>query len=315
MTNPFVRDSGGNYKAWSIDQLTKSDFFHQKLHEWGLQEIADEIEKVRGEELAWNLEHLGITEPAWNKIIHSGIKPIIVFAHPAILQSIHRSVGYYRMLAMVSQKSMNNLRMNVNRYEEGAVLPDQEQAWAIANHLNPIICALIQADEDINPREFDLWRGMAAGAQADGSWRNLKGQKAEIAVKGAILRRLREKDAIHTETPNEFNLQDGRRLIFADEPDVAIYRENVIQVALEIKGGIDTAGILERVGAAIKSLNRAKEENPASVTVLLVQGVSMTQRAINDLLINQKAVNHWFTVEDFLDVAERRERVFALLCL
>jgi hypothetical protein len=26
----------GDSKAWSLDQLSKSEFFHQKLHEWGL---------------------------------------------------------------------------------------------------------------------------------------------------------------------------------------------------------------------------------------------------------------------------------------
>jgi len=167
MANKFIRHTRGNYKAWSLDQLTKSEFFHQKLHEWGLREIADRIESVRGEELTWELEYLGITEAAWDRIIHRGIKPIIVFAHPQILQSVPRSVGYYRMLAMVSQKSMNNLQLSVGRFEEGYVLPDKERAWAIANRLNQIISILIQSDDDINSREFDLWRGMAAGAQAD----------------------------------------------------------------------------------------------------------------------------------------------------
>jgi hypothetical protein len=56
----------------------------------------------------------------------------------------------------------------------------------------------------------------------------------------------------------------------------AIYKEDKIQAAVEIKGGIDTAGVLERVGAAIKSLRRAKEENPQSTTILILQGVSIT---------------------------------------
>ena len=313
MANKFVRDTRGNSQAWSVDQFTKSEFFHQKLHEWGLREVADKIESIRGEELTWDIEYLGITETAWNRIIHRGIKPILVFAHPAILKNVSRSVGYYRMLAMVSQKSMNNLRLNVSRYENGSTLPDKERALAIAQRLNQIISNLIQADDDINPREFDLWRGMAAGAQAGGSWRNLKGKKAEVAVKGAILRRLREKKLIQSESATEFELLDGRTIVFADEPDVAIYQRDKIQVAIEVKGGIDTAGILERVGAAIKSLSRAREENPKSITILLVQGVSMTSRAADDLAINQHAVNHWFTVEDFLEDETQREQVFKLI--
>ncbi len=55
------------------------------------------------------------------------------------------------------------------------------------------------------------------------------------------------------------------------------------------------------------------EENPKSITILLVQGVSMTSRAADDLAINQHAVNHWFTVEDFLEDETQREQVFKLM--
>jgi len=48
-------------ESWTIDQITKSEFFHQKLHEWGLLEIAYELEAIRGEELEWNLKELNIS--------------------------------------------------------------------------------------------------------------------------------------------------------------------------------------------------------------------------------------------------------------
>lgn len=81
----------------------------------------------------------------------------------------------------------------------------------------------------------------------------------------------------------------------------------------KIKGGIDKAGVLERVGAAIKSLSRSKEENPDSVTILIMQEVSMTSQSVIDLQTNQKTVNYWFTVEDVLENEEKRNEVFALL--
>ncbi|MGQ9632304.1 MAG: hypothetical protein ACUVXI_18615 [bacterium] len=107
-------------------------------------------------------------------------------------------------------------------------------------------------------------------------------------------------------------LKDGRIVIFADEPDVAIYQDNEILSAVEIKGGIDTVGVLERVGAAIKSLRRAREENPRSTTVLILQGVSITQKARSDLEINRDAVNHWVTIEDILENESKREEIFGL---
>ena len=36
-------------ESWTIDQITKSEFFHQKLHEWGLLEIAYERESIKGD--------------------------------------------------------------------------------------------------------------------------------------------------------------------------------------------------------------------------------------------------------------------------
>ena len=287
------RASRGDYTAWSIDQLTKSEFFHQKLHEWGLTTVANEIEQIKGETLDWDLGRLSISKQAWDKIVHRGIKPIIVFAHPVVLQNVSGSVGYYRMLSMVSQKSMNRIGLSVSHYETGKDSPSDETALAIARHLNQIISRLVELDEQIDAREFDLWRGMAASSQAQGSWQNTKGSRVEIIVKGIRQRRLRERELLADEKEGlRMELRDGRVVIFADEPDIAIYQNDKVQAAIEIKGGIDTAGVLERVGAAIKSLRRAKQENPQSTTFLILQGLSLTQKARDDLEINRDAVNH-----------------------
>lgn len=106
-------------QAWGLDQLAKSDFFHQKLHEWKLIEVAKQIEKLRGEKFIWNQALLGITETTWNKIIHRGIKPIVVFAPPNVLQNIKGATAYYRMLAMVSQKSMSQISGAIIAYDTG----------------------------------------------------------------------------------------------------------------------------------------------------------------------------------------------------
>ncbi|HIE51029.1 MAG TPA: XcyI family restriction endonuclease [Armatimonadetes bacterium] len=306
-------------ETWTADQLTKGEFFHQKLHEWGVLEVARQIESVKGENLNWSpLDDLRISQRAWDKVIHRGIKPVVVFAHPEVLRSISRSVSYYRMLALVSQKSMNRVGLPVARYEKGDQIPDEERALSIAQHLNRFISRLIEADEEIDPEEFDLWRGMAAGSQAQGSWQNTKGDRVEIIIKGVLQRRLREKGLVAEETGDgglRMQLKDGRSFVFADEPDVGIYKAAKVQAALEIKGGIDPAGVLERIGAAVKSLRRAKEENPESVTILVLQGVSITPRARRDLATNQDAVNYWFTVEEVLENEVKRNEFFGLLGL
>lgn len=302
-------------QVWAIDQLAKSEFFHQKLHEWGMLEIATLIDQVKGEDLVWENTQLGISSKAWTRIIHRGIKPITVFAHPHVLLNVPRAVSYYRMLAMVSQKSMARVGLTTTSHEVPHALPGEQNAIALSAHLNKILSALIEADEFIDPREFDLWRGMAAGSQAQGSWNNTKGDRIEVVVRGVLQRRIREKRLAVAESDDksQFELQDGRMAIFADEPDFALYKGDRTVVAVEIKGGIDNAGVLERVGAAVKSLGRARRENPDAITILIIQGVSMTPKAYNDLEGNRDAVNHWFLVEDVLNNDEIREQLFDLM--
>jgi hypothetical protein len=206
------KPNDAHIEAWTLDQLAKSAFFHRKLHEWRLLEIADQIDQVRGENLNW--DNLNISEQAWNKVIHRGIKPVVVFAHPFVLQTVQGSAGYYRMLAMVSQKSMKRVGISLDSYEVGKPIPNEVMAITIAQHLNRIVSVLVEADEQIDAREFDLWRGMAAGSQAQGSWQNNKGASAEVAIREIILRRLQEREIISGEeaSTTKIDLGDGRIL-------------------------------------------------------------------------------------------------------
>ena len=311
--------SSNKREAWLLDQLSKSEFFHQKLHEWGMLETANLIEQVKGEILTWNCDDLGISTTAWNKVIHRGIKPVIVFAHPQILMSISRAVGYYRMLAMVSQKSMQQVGLPSNRYEQGKAFPNEQIAWDMTQHLNKIISHLVETDEQIDAREFDLWRGMAAGSQAQGSWQNAKGSKVEILIKAMVQLKLREGNWIDNEASDTdetaMQLKDGRRIVFASEPDIGIYRDEKIIAAVEIKGGIDTAAVLERFGATLKSLIRAKEANPESITILILPGVSVTTRAREALNANRNVVNYWFILEEVINQEDQKEELFRLLAI
>lgn len=315
MAQKVSKGTNPKYKAWHLDQLAKSAFFHQKLHEWQILEVGEAISQVQGEDLDWSPSELSIADAAWKKVIHRGIKPVVVFAHPAVLQTVKGAVGYYRMLAMVSQKSMNQTVGAVQAFERGTKMPDDDTVLFLANHLNRIISHLVETDEKINAKEFDLWRGMAAGSQAQGSWQNAKGSQAEILVKTVIEQRIRAQSIVTEESPNFFTLLDQRRLAFSSEPDISILKNGLLEVAIEVKGGIDPAGVLERVGAAIKSLRRAKQENPQSVTVLIMQGVSFSERARKDIDMNREAIDQIFMLEEVLEESNTRERFFQLLGL
>ena len=304
-------------ESWTIDQITKSEFFHQKLHEWGLLEIAYELEAIKGEELKWDLKELDISQTAWDKVIHRGIKPVRVFSHPEVLKGNPKRVSYYRMLAMVSQKSMSKVGLTVNGYENGRKSFDYNTALAVSKRLNKIISILIEHDEKIDAREFDLWRGMAAGSQAQGSWQNTKGVRAEIVIKELIKKRVRERGLIIEEIvrgkSEKLKLNDGRILVMGSEPDIGIYKNDTIQIAVEIKGGIDPAGVHERFGATLKSLRRAKQENPKSVTILIMKAVSLTSKAEEEINRSKATIDYFFTIENILGSGDLRKQLFEVL--
>lgn len=213
---------------------------------------------------------------------------------------------------------MTNIGLTITRYETGRnKRPMEEQkARDVARRLNELISRLIESDEEIDPREFDLWRGMAAGSTAQGSWQNAKGDRMEDVIKGMIRRRIQNRDLLLTQSDDERELQlkDGRLLMCDSEPDLAFYDETRhILIAVEIKGGIDTAGVLERIGAVIKSLSRAKQDNPDAITVLIIPRVSMTGQAALELTVHQNDIDHWFTVEDVLNQEDVRQRLFKIL--
>lgn len=305
-------------QSWLFDQLTKSEFFHQKLHEYGLLDVADTIERIQGEELQWVLEDLEISQVAWSKVIHRGIKPVRVFAHPTVLQKVHRSVGYYQGLAMVSLKSMANVGLAVDRYVSGENKKPmgEGKAIAVSCRLNELISRLIETDQVLDPREFDLWRAMTAGATAQGSWQNRKGDRTEDVIKGIVARRIQDRDLLKAQSKggSEWRLRDGRIIRYSSEPDIAFYDGyDEVLFAVEVKGGIDTAGVLERIGAAIKSLSRVKQQNNMATTILIIPAVSITEQAEQELYAHQSDIDHWFTVEGVLNKADVRERVFEIL--
>jgi len=304
-------------KAWTADQITKSSFFHQKLHEWSLLEIAYELEGIKGEKLGWNRKYLNITDKAWNKVIHRGIKPLRVFAHPEVLKQNPKRVRYYRMLAMVSQKSMSRVNISIGKYEIGGNELKANTALQLSRHLNKIISGLIEYDEQIDSREFDLWRGMSAGSQAQGSWQNTKGDRAEVVVKDLIKKRLLDKNLVAERKPHgkgeEIKLKDKRQFVLGSEPDISIYEKDSVQLAIEIKGGIDPAGALERFGAALKSLRRAKQENQKSATILIMQGVSLTSTVEEEINKSKEVIDHLFRIEELVGNEDIRKQLFKIL--
>jgi len=308
-----MNEGSAKVQTWKLDQLFKSLLFHQKLHEWGLLEIAEEIEKIRGERLDWNKEQLHIAEDAWNKTIHRGIKPVRVFAHPKVLVRNPKRVSYYRMLSMVSQKSMQNIGLTVKNHEEGRAKLEEPIALTIAQRLNELISSIIEMDQVLNERELDLWRAMAAGTQAQGTAQNIKGSKAEGSVKKLVREHIIS-HGLGTFKKNSALLKDGRKVIFGSDPDIRIYRDEKIESSTEIKGGIDAAGIHERRGAALKSFQNAKDQNESSINILVLPTIALTSQA-KSAIEKSDIIDCHFDIEELLKDPNVQEKFFQLLGL
>lgn len=287
--------------SWTEEQQAKSLFFLAKLQNWRLQEIALAVEQFDGSSVDWNLSELKISEKAWNRVIHRGIAPVRVFAHPVVLQSVSQSTGYYRMLAMVSQKSMKRVHLDTEPYETGVGQPDEMTAKKLAAHFNAIISRLVENEAELNLRELDLWRGMTAGSQAQGSWQNAKGAHYEVIIQQLLTSYLQEVGIIRQTHQQRIELQDGRAVMFGSDPDIRLLYNQKLLAAVEIKSGIDPAGAHERLGAALKTLQDCKAKYPNCITILLSRRETLTQ-GLEDRMRQSKAViTRWFALEDILE--------------
>mgnify|MGYP000114834720 CR=1 FL=1 len=298
-------------KKWRMDQLQRALFFHRKFHEYGMIELAEELDQLKGERYEWALEALGISEIAWNIAIHRGIKPVLVFCHPDVIMENPRRIAYYRMLAILSQKSMQNIGLPTQKHEFESEQLDREKARSLAITFNKIISAIVEDDPEITVRELDMLRAMSAGTQADGSWRNRKGDEAEEAIKALIKARIREKGLLYCtgSEGRELILKDGRVFVFGKEPDVGVYHGKKLIIAIEIKGGIDPAGVHERYGAALKSLEKAKKNNRECKTILIMARVSLTssvEREINE----SPYIDQFFDLEGVMEHGSETQQEF-----
>lgn len=292
--------------AWFMDQIKKSKFFREKLHNWKMIEITDELDMLDGSKYDWDLNKLKIKHDAWKNVIHMGIKPIMAFMNPEIIYSKPERVRYYRMLAMASQKSMMHIGLNVNKFEDNATCEtsdEKDNILKIARHLNNVISTLMEYGPPITLLEMTLWRGMGAGNQAQGSWHNSKGANVEARVKELICRRLIDTKKLNSKlnwaTSKNFDLID-RKLIFSSEPDVRFQKSKKIEIAIEIKGGIDSAGALERYGAALKSLGKVRKTHPNVKTILLLEKTSLTPE-MHDRISEESTIDQHYTLDSLFD--------------
>ena len=240
-------------------------------------------------------DDLMISEAAWAYVHSSGIEPQLVFAHPDLLIEHPRVSEYYRGIALLSQKRVSSLAGSVsswedaNRKSKARVTP--EKAKEVARLYNAVISSIIEGSTDWTLENG--FRNILAtmGIGLDGTMRNVIGQDAEKIVKDRIKEWLEGENLIVGRNSDEtvFALPDGYKMRFGSEPDIEFRKseegvESVV-ATIEIKGGKDPAGALERLGAVQKSF----EATPTNCVNMLVAGIVTTemQKRLAELRVNR----------------------------
>ena len=102
-------------------------------------------------------------------------------------------------------------------------------------------------------------------------FRNEIGDIAEALIKSRILTWLKDRGLNAPEDPpdRKYQLPNDTLMQFSSEPDISFARDGTLVATIEIKGGTDPAGALERLGSMTKSF----EETPRGCINILVAGV------------------------------------------
>ena len=245
------------------------------------------------------LDDFMISPAAWNHVISSDIDPKEVFAHPELLCRHPEVSEYYRGIALLSRKRVAAIATSVESWEN----PDhenrvtKEQSKKVARLYNTVISSIIEGATGWILENG--YRNIIAnkGIGLDGSIRNLIGQDAESMVKDRILQWLDTRGFIEKRNKRgtKFELPKGYSMRYGSEPDIEFQRsvkgKGEVVATIEIKGGTDPAGALERLGAVQKSF----EATPANSVNILVAGIVTVEM---ERRLNSLGVSKYFLLDD-----------------
>lgn len=295
---------------------TRALIFHRGVSLAKVDLLVAEIDSIPPASLKWRLELLGISRQAFNRVKRADGLPHQVFAHPSVITARPHLIAYYRNIVTISKKGIGQILFPSEAYEAGRkrIMP-ADQALQICRTFNRIISGVI---EEIPKYKVQLSRQALLaeiGTELQGTWANLIGQGAAKAVE-EILESYIQANALG-EHPSKgyFTLKNGWTIEFGSEPDVAFKDpEGVKQIAIEIKGSLDTAGAQTRYGEAKKSFAKQIKDNPRCHTIYLAS--CFTDAVIQQIRADAE-VRDWVNLTSVLgDQDERRqflERLFHIV--
>ena len=249
----------------------RAKLFFDRVREFAIEQRIATITQLDANHFRWELDALGITATAFRKIQDSKIGPHLIFCHPDVLAVDRAHLSYYRNLAALSQKGLSQL---LEAYQPSV----SARNAVIARALNQILSEIIDSSP---PFTIDVAHQVILaelGTEIQGSWVNVIGRGAARSVEkiiGDYAKQRRYVTAVRTQrgktvVQRTLVLKTHWKIVFASEPDVAVYDDkNVLKAAIEIKGSMDKAGAQTRYGEAKKSFSKALRENPRCETFYL----------------------------------------------
>ncbi len=306
-------------EANRISYSLRSTFFFRKLRDIGYLDILKDIEKLvqQSRNYSWeDKKYWNITHNAWDLIARERIEFLRVFAHPKVLVEHPTFISYYRNVAAIPLKGVQYLAFNVTDYElRKKTELSYSSALKLIKLFNTHISSIIESTLSITKENISSLMYSSAGCTIDGSWRNKIGEEAEKMVKSYVLRNCLEKGIIFamidkSNRPADFDpeydylsnidlfkgikLKNHMTILFSNEPDISIIGPNGKPVSvIEIKGGTDPAGALERLGAIKKSFDYARKENKKVETILVVSCIT---EEMNKRLKKEKTIDNVFNL-------------------
>lgn len=336
-------------EANRINYRLRSTFFYRKLKEYNTLSFPLKIDALLPVEHLYNWEgwtNWGIGKDAFTYINgHASLQLIQVFCHRRLIREHSTLIAYYRNIAALSQKAVKYLvRIDVKKIEtdeENRYYLTEDQARKLSCLFNEHISLIIDSSiELLTKEELHGILLTSTGAQIDGSWRNAIGEEAEKVVQRLLVKEAKERDilaaliprvgtAIELYNPEKLeeklgNIEHYRgvmlinhtSILFSSEPDVSLLSNQGTTVGvIEIKGGADPAGALERYGAAKKSFEEALRSNSATRTILVASCITAQVHA---RIQNDPTISTYFNLTEILNEDSTKydqfvQEVFSLL--
>ena len=328
-------------EAHKINYRLRSTFFYRKLHEYQTLTFPAIIRQLVPYSGGYNWEdreNWGVSDDAFAKIQAGSLVPIQVFAHPRLLREQPHRTAYYRNVAALSRKATGYLAgTSPDRFEDkdDADMPERT-AFSLARLFNEHVSLIVEsAFADFKADELNGLLLASTGAQIDGSWRNSIGDEAEKVVQTMLVQEivrhqlldafiLREGGII--ESPNDERteyilknirvikgvmLTNQKSVLFSSEPDLSfLSRSGHSELVIEVKGGTDPAGALERFGAAKKSFGHERSANSAVLTCFVASCITAEVEA---RITHDKDFSRYFNLTQLLTDETKKQRFLSYL--